>query len=207
MPAPSCPPTCRAPLLKAVPGRRGWGARVSTDAKPDSVSSRAAGHAGRHTALELHAVAGGPRPVPQRPRPSPPPAWGRCSPGVHRSGGRGASAEVTPGDPVLGRCVQAAVGAEWEQGPESGRHRGVGDGPRGLLDWDVGAGSGPSLPAWPSATVLDADLSPGMATCTGPAGPRHPALPGPWLRADQALVTDHNLSLVILLMPCLQIKA
>nr|CAI9700277.1 unnamed protein product [Rangifer tarandus platyrhynchus] len=73
-------------------------------------------------------------------------------------GATGPLPEVTPGDPVLGRRVQASVEAEWEQGLESGRHGGVDGGPQGLLNWDVGAGSGLSLPAWPSATVLDADL-------------------------------------------------
>ncbi|XP_070319587.1 collagen, type I, alpha 1b-like [Odocoileus virginianus] len=75
-----------------------------------------------------------------------------------RLGATGPLPEVTPGDPVLGRRVQASVGAEWEQGLESGRSGGVGGGPQGLLNWDVGAGSGLSLPARPSATILDADL-------------------------------------------------
>ena len=76
--------------------------------------------------------------------------------------------------------------AEWERGPESGRWWGVGDILQGLPDWDVGAGSGLYLPAWPSATVLDTDLPPSTAMRTGP---QHPALLGLWLRADQALVT------------------
>lgn len=73
-------PACQAPPSKAVPSRRGWGTRVLTDARPDSVSSWAAGHAGRHAAPEPHAMAGGPRPVAQRPCPSPPLTWGCCSP-------------------------------------------------------------------------------------------------------------------------------